>query len=128
VSERLNPAMRKRERWLHVLPSFLHTLKHNTSHANPTTSSKLQASLGIDDATVRAIAHELRTMGEPIGSGNRGFYYAQSADELDATIEHLQSRVNSINEILRLVRATQVRVRTEPTKSTQAQLEFAGEL
>ena len=68
-------------------------LRLNTNVDNPKVSRELQKLWNLSDLTIRQAVGLLRDDGEPIASGARGFYYATTPDQLEATIDNLQERI-----------------------------------
>jgi hypothetical protein len=72
-------------------------LRLNTDVNHPKVSRQLQALWDISDLTVRQAVGLLRDDGEPIASGARGFFYATSPEQLDATVDDLEKRIAVIS-------------------------------
>ena len=72
-------------------------LKLDTDVNHPKVSRQLQALWDISDLTVRQAVGLLRDDGEPIASGPRGFYYARTPEQLDATVDDLEKRIAVIS-------------------------------
>ena len=99
TEHRLNPAMREPEKFSDILDDFKLYLRNYATHDAPVNSKRLQKQFDVNDATVRAMVHTLRTDGYPIGSGSKGFWYAREPHELDETRAHLQKRIASMRII-----------------------------
>ena len=69
-------------------------LQRNSSLKMPIKSYKIQFTFKISDIVVRQIVGRLRDQGHPIGSGKKGFWYAQNAHELQSTIDELTDRMS----------------------------------
>lgn len=70
---------------------------------NAKTNSQLALQLNISKRTVRDLIHKARLQGNPICSSTEdyvGYYLASNENEFNRTIAQLQSRVNSIKEII----------------------------
>lgn len=61
-------------------------------------SPVIESHFGIVGATVRSIIHDLRVAGNPIVSGYHGYSYTEDMDELNHSINNLNSRKNNIHE------------------------------
>lgn len=73
-------------------------LKHRHAGArNAAASGELSAALNTNDRAVRDAVNALRQDGCPICSGDGGYYYAVTPDELRATIAQLMSRIRFIS-------------------------------
>ncbi len=60
---------------------------------NAIMSRDIEAILHCKGTDVRRMANELRCQGVPIGSCQKGYFYAESEDEIRQTISHLDSRM-----------------------------------
>lgn len=82
----------------------LTVLSYLTRHAsgphNAKLASTIQVAIGIRPAVLRDIVNTLRCEGYPIGSGQRGYFYARSYSELQPTIDHLNSRRSHIEDAI----------------------------
>ena len=75
------------------------------------TSGALMAVKGLVGTEVRGIVHHLRVVEKrPIASSGKGYYTAHTPDELQDTIDGLQSRINSIREVRTALVKTQRRM------------------
>jgi len=72
-------------------------LRMDTDENHPKVSRQLQELWNITDLTVRQSVGLLRDDGEPIASGPRGYFYAKSPDQLDATVVDLAKRIAVIS-------------------------------
>lgn len=81
-----------------VSQSFAEWLKeYHSGKENAVTAKKMsQWGSGVD---IRSMVHDLRIQGFPICSDNDGYYYATTADELDATINIMRSRAKEIEKV-----------------------------
>ena len=75
---------------------ILSTLKQH-GYDNPVASKYLEEATNLPGPAIRSAIRELRNSGEPIGSDDRGYYYCHSREELQRTIDHLRSRVESLS-------------------------------
>ncbi len=65
---------------------------------NAITSKRLK-SMGFGTGVqIRGFVNSLRVHGYPICSSNNGYFYAQSKDDIQQTINNLRSRMDSIRE------------------------------
>ena len=108
----INSAIRLGEKE-HKIERLLEILKHDLM--SPVKSWRLERRLDIKGIEVRALVHQSRMDGEPIGSGYHGYFYCNTPEDLDSTIEHIQGRFNSLNRILIALRKTQSRLRDNQT-------------
>ena len=65
----------------------------------PVKSYRIEKWLGISGSEVREMVHYLRVNSFPICSGNKGYYYGTHND-VEETINHLQERRNSIDQVI----------------------------
>jgi len=77
-------------------PVLFHLQTLHRGRSNAISSKKLEAIFGIKGSELRQIVNELRSEGNPICSGDTGYYYAANETELNRTIAQLSSRANSI--------------------------------
>lgn len=69
----------------------------------PVTSKQIEHSLGISGMDVRAAVNRLRRKGQPVGSGEKGYFICKTTGDVDRVINQLSSRVQGItNAILGL--------------------------
>ena len=103
----------------HYKDRILNRLKLYSSRANPTTSNELTSVYAISDVVVRQAVGKLRADGEPVASGARGFFYANNAEELEATIADYESRIAAMSARKVTLKKTQERLRfKEPRQKT----------
>jgi len=62
------------------------------------TGAYIKLSFGIDDTTLRQILYKLRTNGHPVCENASGYFYAQTADEINDTIQRLLRKSNNLND------------------------------
>jgi hypothetical protein len=65
---------------------------------------------GVD---IREMVHNLRLKGHPICSGSTGYYYGTTSDDLDATINIMQSRINEITRVKNALSKTYRKMKLE---------------
>jgi biotin operon repressor len=83
-----------------LIPLFLKGIKkYNINY--PISSKKIEAGLKIKGTKVRAIVRYLRRQGYPIGSNERGYFYARNHFEMEETITHIEQRIKSMQETLK---------------------------
>lgn len=85
-------------------------LKTQTNVSDKVTSPILEVHCGVRDQAFRDLIHELRKSGDPIASDNRGYWWAQTASEMQSTIRQMQSRVNSLLDVIPALQATMNRL------------------
>lgn len=66
---------------------------------NTVTSDELEKHLCISGAEVRKLINHARKSLEPIGSGQKGYFYASTLKEIEPTIKHLEERANAIYHV-----------------------------
>ena len=72
-------------------------LKANcTGRGNIQTRAQLQRRLGLSKDQLTNLVHKMRCKGLPIAGGPGGYYYAQNAGELHATIRWLEKMVRTL--------------------------------
>jgi len=85
-----------------------HRGKDNAVH-----SRELEQRFSIDGRGLRRKINSLRQTGVPICSGDTGYYYADSADDLDDTIGRLNTLARQISSAsLGLLRSSQSNVKS----------------
>ena len=62
---------------------------------------ELERVLGISAADLRKAVHRLRRRGEPIASDRKGYFYAQTAGEVYATIRLLRQMASGLEAAIR---------------------------
>ena len=99
----LSKAEKIKERLLNLL--------HMNSHEQlPIKSWKLQQMFNVPDIVVRQAVGKLRDAGYPIGSGKKGFWYAQNARELQSTIDNITDRIGVMSRRRHLLQNAQDRL------------------
>lgn len=68
----------------------------HAGHWRATPSKQLERDLKITGRQLRQVISDLRYMGHPICSGDEGYFFAQTREELEATIRQLNSRIVKI--------------------------------
>lgn len=71
--------------------------EHSGEH-NAVVSKIIEKKFNIKGSEVRALVNELRCQGVPICSSSKGYFYATSWDEVESTLNHLNSRIVKIVE------------------------------
>ena len=80
-------------------------LQLNTSEKNPCISHNFQRTYKFVPSQVSALMAYLRMQGYPIGSNGNGYFWAKRPEELDQTIEHMESRIRRQSVILNKVKS-----------------------
>jgi len=62
---------------------------------------------------IRYLVHELRLEGHPICSGQRGYYYAKTSDELAVTVKFLKGIVYETAKAMEGLRDTYYEMKTD---------------
>ena len=76
--------------------------------SSPVKSVGIEIKLGIRGGEVRACIHYLRCAGCPIGSSSKGYWWAQTPEELAMTIRNGEQRARSnLSWVRGLVRAAE---------------------
>jgi biotin operon repressor len=79
---------------------------YHTGKVKAVSSAYLQNRFCISSRTVRRLVNQLRNDGNPICSGDNGYYYAADRNELIASIRQMTSRIREISKARRgLVKA-----------------------
>ena len=68
----------------------------NNKESNPVLSKKVEGYFDISGSEVRQIVLYLRRCGYPIASCSKGYFWAESPEQLAPTIHHLEQRKSSI--------------------------------
>lgn len=87
------------------LASLLFRLRENgtVTPACPITASRikarmLDAGISVHNSEVCAMVNHLRRAGHPIASTGDGYFWAQTREELDSTVQHMQERIASMRD------------------------------
>ena len=76
---------------------LLEYLKANCAgRKNIRTRAQIQRTLGLSKDQLTGLVHKMRCSGLPIAGGSCGYYYAQNAAELDATVRWLEKIVQTL--------------------------------
>ena len=82
--------------------NFLTYIKdYHTGKEKAVPSAYLQNRFCISSRTVRRLVNQLRNDGNPICSGDNGYYYAADREELIASIRQMTSRIKEISKARR---------------------------
>ncbi len=81
---------------------LLNRIKHHNSD-NPVTSKSLEQIYKCNGSKIRDVIHNLRIHGEPIGSGDGGYFYCNHYYEIESTVNHLRSRAADMFETARAI-------------------------
>lgn len=79
---------------------YVMNILENGSPGIPIGSRQLEARLGCNGPTVRGIVSFLRENGYPVCSDKRGYWLAQSWDDLHRTIKHLSERHDRLETVI----------------------------
>ena len=71
---------------------------YHTGQENAVSGPELSKSLGISNRELRQRINNLRQSEHPICSGDNGYFYARTNEELRRTIQQLTSRIRNIDE------------------------------
>lgn len=82
-----------------VEQDFLDVITTRVGEENSITATEFRPLFNISSREVRRIVHSLRVCGYPIGSSNKGYYLAQTKQELKGTINFLRSYIRQIEEV-----------------------------
>ena len=61
------------------------------------TSQELESAFNVKGAALRKKINTLRRKGVPIASGENGYYYAETEQEVRRTIAHMKRRISGIS-------------------------------
>ncbi len=85
---------------------LIYMKEYHTGKEKAVSSAYLQSRFCISSRTVRKLVNQLRNDGNPICSGDNGYYYASDRKELLASIGQMTSRIREIAKAKRgLVKA-----------------------
>ena len=70
----------------------------------PIFSKQLEISFKLEGVQVRDIIRQLRREGKPIANSKKGYFYAQSYEEYEETIQDLYNRSMSMLETIKAMR------------------------
>ena len=85
---------------------LIYIKEYHTGTSKAVPSAYLQGRFRISSRTVRKLVNQLRNDGNPICSGDNGYYYAADRKELLASIGQMTSRIREIAKAKRgLVKA-----------------------
>lgn len=77
-----------------VLAEYLQ--KYHPGASNAVTSRELELAFSIKGIEVRHLVNLLRRKGVPIASNGSGYFYAETDQEVRATVNHLTRRISGI--------------------------------
>jgi len=80
-------------------------LTRYSSFDSPVKSAALERAFRCKGGSIRDAIEELRRGGKPIGSDQRGYYYAATKEELEPTLAHLERRAMSMLATIKQLRA-----------------------
>lgn len=70
---------------------------HSSGRKNPVYGRNIASALGVSGVEVRRLINMARCSGNPICSCSRGYYIAESREEIEKTIDSLRGRVAVMN-------------------------------
>lgn len=70
--------------------------RYHVGAENAITSREIGRIFNLSARKVRSIISDLRTLGQPIGSSNDGYFYAETVDEVEQTISDLLGRIKKV--------------------------------
>lgn len=80
---------------------------------NAVKGPELAKELGVSNRDLREIVNTLRRDGVPIASNSDGYFYAETAQEVRATLNHMKHRIRGITAAIRgLERSRALFIRT----------------
>lgn len=104
---------------------LIYIKEYHTGTSKAVPSAYLQGRFRISSRTVRKLVNQLRNDGNPICSGDEGYYYAADRKELLASIGQMTSRIREIAKAKRgLVKALEY----FPDTNGQLRLDFDEEV
>lgn len=78
-----------------------HLKRYHLGERNATTSRELEAAFDLRGKELRDLVNTLRRSGEPIASSGAGYFYAETEQEVRATIAHMTHRIGGIAAAIR---------------------------
>ena len=88
------------------------------------TKRELARGFGATPRQIELAVNALRAEGEPISSNDHGYFLAERPEDLDPTVEHLDSRIRKIAATKRAVERARERL-TRPPVDPNGQGRFA---
>lgn len=79
-----------------IHPITEHLKEYHTGERNIVSSRELETAFQIRGPELRNVINAQRVQGFPICSTDRGYFYAETEEELQRTIRQLQSRIKKI--------------------------------
>lgn len=70
----------------------------------PISSKSIERTFDIAGSKIRLIVQRLRRLKRPIGSNQGGYFWAETPEQLDSTIKHMEQRRDSIMITLKYMR------------------------
>ena len=100
---------------------ILNALKEFYGFKSPVKSEVLQENFGISGREVRTIINHLRTE-HPIGSGDGGYFYAKTQEELEPTFRRIEATLATVKTMIFNLRTSQKKLpRSTPATEPQTQ-------
>ena len=78
-----------------------HLKRYHLGERNAATSRELEAAFDLRGKELRDLVNTLRRSGEPIASSGAGYCYAETEQEVRATIAHMTHRIGGIAAAIR---------------------------
>jgi len=73
--------------------------RHFDSDMCPLCSISYKDHYKLTGVKVRLMVHAMRHIGYPIGSFGNGYYWMHDASDVNVTLDHVDQRINSMNEL-----------------------------
>ena len=78
-----------------------HLRRYHLGERNAATSRELETAFGIRGKELRDLVNALRRDGVPVASSGVGYFYAETEQEVRATIAHMTHRISGIAAAIR---------------------------
>ena len=78
-----------------------HLKRYHLGERNAATSRELEAAFDLRGKELRDLVNTLRRSGEPIASSGAGYFYAETEQEVRATIAHMTHCIGGIAAAIR---------------------------
>ena len=100
---------------------ILNALKKYYGYKSPAKSIVFEEKFHISDRDVRTIINHLRTE-HPIGSGDSGYFYAKTQEELEPTFQRIEATLATVKTMIFNLRTSQKKLpRSTPANEPQTQ-------
>lgn len=87
------------------IKEFLET--RHTEEKAAVKSGEICELFGVPKEGFRSIVNYLRSVGFPVCSSSRGYWYSEKPEDIDKTLAHLEGRVKGINRAIKGLRRIQ---------------------